>query len=65
MFLAIIIPPAKKDRAVLLVVISAMAVRCLFDYVPVLTRVSSGFAIILTTLLTAGLGAWFFPVKDS
>ena len=65
MFLAIIIPPAKKDHAVLLVVISAMAVRCLFDYVPVLTRVSSGFAIILTTLLTAGLGAWFFPVKDS
>jgi len=64
MFLAIIIPPAKKNRAVLMVVILSMAVRCLFEYAPVLSGVSSGFAIILTTLLTAGLGAWFFPVKE-
>ena len=43
MFLAIIIPPAKKHRAVFKVVLGAMAISALFAYVPVLNRVSSGF----------------------
>lgn len=64
MFLAIIIPPAKTNRAVLGVVVSAMAVSSLFAVVPVLKQVSSGFVIIITTLLVAGLAAWFCPVKE-
>lgn len=55
MFLAVIIPPAKKNRAVLGVVIGAMAVSTLFAVVPVLNKVSTGFVIIITTLLVAGL----------
>ena len=38
MFLAVIIPPAKKNRAVLGVVIGAMAVSTLFAVVPVLNK---------------------------
>lgn len=64
MFLAIIIPPAKKNRAVLGVVIGAMAVSSLFALVPALKSVSSGFVIIITTLLVAGAAAWLCPVKE-
>ena len=63
MFLAVIIPPAKKNRAVLGVVIGAMAVSTLFAVVPVLNKVSTGFVIIITTLV-AGLAAHFCPVEE-
>ena len=65
MFLAVIIPPAKKNRAVLGVVIGAMAVSTLFAVVPVLNKVSTGFVIIITTLLVAGLAAYFCPIKGT
>ena len=64
MFLAVIIPPAKKNRAVLGVVIGAMAESTLFAVVPVLNKVSTGFVIIITTLLVAGLAAHFCPVEE-
>lgn len=64
MFLAVIIPPAKTNRAVLGVVIGAMAVSSLFAYVPVLNKVSSGFVIIITTLLIAGIAAYVCPVEE-
>ena len=64
MFLAVIIPPSKTNRAVLGVVIGAMAVSSLFAYVPVLNKVSSGFVIIITTLLVAGIAACICPVEE-
>ena len=64
MFLAVIIPPAKKNRAVLGVVIGAMAVSTLFATVPVLNKVSTGFVIIITTLLVAGIAAYFCPIEE-
>ncbi|MGN8632324.1 AzlC family ABC transporter permease [Blautia sp. HCP3S3_G3] len=64
MFLAVIIPTAKKNRAVLGVVIGAMAVSSLFAVVPVLKKVSSGFVIIITTVVVAGIAALICPVKE-
>ncbi|NSJ28562.1 AzlC family ABC transporter permease [Blautia glucerasea] len=64
MFLAVIISPAKKNKAVLLVVVAAMAVSTLFAVVPGLNKVSSGFVIIITTLVTAGGAAYLCPVKE-
>ncbi|MCD8153367.1 MAG: AzlC family ABC transporter permease [Clostridiales bacterium] len=63
MFLAIIIPPAKKDRTVFLVVLAGMAISALFAVAPVLRRVSSGFVIIITTVVVAGAAAWLRPVS--
>ncbi|MBQ8305821.1 MAG: AzlC family ABC transporter permease [Blautia sp.] len=65
MFLAVIVPPAKKNRSVLAVVIAAMAVSCLFAWVPVLQQVSSGFVIIIITLLVAGIAAFIAPVEEA
>lgn len=64
MFLAIIIPPAKANAAVMKVVIAAMVVSTLFAVLPVLNQVSSGFVIIITTLLVAGLAAYFYPIEE-
>ena len=64
MFIAVIIPPAKTSRAVLTVVIASMGISSLFAYVPALSRVSSGFVIIITTLLVAGAAAILFPVHE-
>ena len=64
MFLAVIIPPAKKNRSVLGVVIGAMAISTVFSVVPVLNKVSSGFVIIITTLIVAGLAAHFSPIPE-
>ncbi len=64
MFLAVVIPPAKKNRAVLGVVVCAMAVSALFAWVPALKHVSSGFVIIITTVLVAGAASLIWPVEE-
>ena len=65
MFIAIFIPPAKTNKAVLGVVLGAMAVSSLFAAVPVLKQVSSGFVIIITTLIVAGAAAYFCPIQEA
>ena len=65
MFLAIILPPARRMGSVRGVVVLAAAASCLFAWVPGLDRVSGGFAIILSTLFAAGVMAWLSPVEES
>ena len=64
MFLAIVIPPAKENAAVLKVVVAAMLISSLFAIVPLLRNVSGGFVIIITTLLVAGLAAYLYPIEE-
>ena len=61
MFLAIIIPPAKEDKAVLGVVLAAMALASAFAYVPGMKKISSGFATIIVTLLVSAIAAILHP----
>ena len=65
MFLAIIIPPAKKSRPVLWVIILSVAISFLLHYTPYLNRLSEGFVIIICALATSGFGALFFPVEEA
>lgn len=62
MFLAIIIPPAKKHRSVLFVIVIAAALSILFKYV--LTFISTGFAIIISAVTASAAAALIFPVKE-
>lgn len=64
MFIAIIIPPAKENRILAGIIVLSMAASLLFTEAPVLRNISSGFRIIIITLVIAGLAAWFFPVPD-
>ncbi|MDE7424242.1 MAG: AzlC family ABC transporter permease [Lachnospiraceae bacterium] len=64
MFIAIIVPPAKKNPAIFKVVIISILLSCIFKWMPVLNYVSSGFVIIICTVISASIGAIFFPVKE-
>ncbi len=62
MFIAIIIPPARKEKSVLFVVVLAAAISVLFKYV--FTGVSAGFAIIISACVAAAVAALIFPAKE-
>ena len=64
MFIAIVVPPARKDKPVLAVVILALVFSCLFTWLPVLKAVSSGISIVICTVAAAALCAVLFPVTD-
>ncbi len=64
MFLAIVIPPARGSRILAGVVAVSMAASFLFSIAPVLSGISSGFKVILLTVLIAGAAAFFFPVGE-
>lgn len=64
MFLAVIVPPARKSHVLAGVVVIAMAASLAFSLLPVLSSVSSGMRIILLTVVIAGIAAYFFPVKE-
>lgn len=64
MFLAIIIPPAKKSRATALCILTAVALSCAFYYIPVLQAVPSGFVVILCAVAASALFAAVAPVAE-
>ena len=64
MVLAIIIPPAKKDRVVAVSVVLSFVLSGLFSRVPALSVISAGNRTIALTLLIAGGAALLFPVKE-
>lgn len=64
MFLAIILPPARRERPVRVVVLLAVVMSLCFRYLPVLNRLSSGFVIIICAVVASAVGALLFPVKE-
>ena len=64
MFLAIVVPPSKKDRVIAGVVLISMAASAAFTKLPGLRGISSGFQIIILTILLSGVAAALFPVKE-
>lgn len=64
MFLAIISPEARKSKAVISVVAVAAILHCIFYYVPVFNKISSGLTVSICAILAAVFGALFFPVND-
>ena len=64
MFIAIIIPPARENRSVLIAVVLAIAASVAVANLPVLKNLSSGWAIIIITVLVSAVAAWLFPIKQ-
>lgn len=65
MFIAIFIPPAKKDIKVGAAVITAMLASYLFTLIPAVRDISSGMKVIILTVVISLVFAILFPVKDS
>ncbi|MBQ9308713.1 MAG: AzlC family ABC transporter permease [Clostridia bacterium] len=64
MFLAIIIPPSRKQKSVRTVVLVSAALSILLRFTPVLRSIPAGYAIILCALIASTVGAILFPVED-
>ena len=64
MFIAIVIPPAKKEREILAAVVLALVFSCLFAWLPLLKTVTAGLSIVICTVAAAALCALLFPIGD-
>ena len=69
MFIAIIIPPVRKSRSILYVILISAAVSCLLYFgVPAVfdgVTVSSGFSVIICAVIAAGIMAAVSPADVS
>ena len=64
MFIAIVIPPSRRNKIVAGVVAISMLASALFTYLPVVSQISSGFRIIILTVAISAVAALLFPVGD-
>ena len=65
MFLAIIIPPARKDKIVAALVAISFALSFVCNYLPGVSSLSEGTRTILLTVIISGAAAILFPVKQA
>lgn len=64
MFIAIVVPVMKQNRATFVAVMIAVALSFAFKFVPALNAVSAGFAIIICAVVASLVCAALFPVED-
>lgn len=64
MFIAIVTPGAKKNKVVGATVLVSMALSFLFEKLPYIKEISSGFRIIILTVLISAVAAILFPLND-
>ena len=63
MFIAIIIPPARREWGVLFAVCMAVALSCIFYFVPFFSFLSGGLALIISAVAAAAVAALLVPVE--
>lgn len=64
MFIAIIIPPAKKSRAVLLVIALGALISVAIYYIPFINQLNSSWRIIIAGVVSTLIGTFVMPLKD-
>ena len=64
MFVAIVIPAMRERKATAWCVLLAVTLSCAFRYLPLLSEVSSGFAIILCAVAASALLAYLAPLEQ-
>ena len=64
MFIAIVVPEAKKSRPTALCAGIAIALSCLFYYLPWLRQIPSGFTVILCAVTASAVMAALAPVEQ-
>lgn len=63
MFIAIVMPVAKKEKMTALCVLLAIAISCAFKYIPLLKAVPSGFTVIICAVVASVIFAIIAPIK--
>lgn len=64
MFIAIVVPQVRQEKPLLVCMLLALVLSCLFTWLPVLSGVGSGLAIVICTVVAAAICAVVFPVKE-
>ena len=64
MFLAVIIPPCKKDRVLAVLIIISFIASYVFSRLQIFDKLSSGTQIIILTVVLASIAAILFPIKE-
>ncbi len=64
MFLAIIIPPARRNKIIAFLVVISMALSFAFAKLPVVCDISSGMRVIILTVVISLAAAIIFPRED-
>ena len=64
MFLAVIIPPAKRNKTLAGIILVSMIVSSLVSILPWIKEISSGLKIILLTVAIAAISAILFPIEE-
>lgn len=64
MFIAIVIPPAKKEKPIAVAALVALVLSSLFAWVPTLQKAPKGTPIVICTVVAAAVCAWLFPVEE-
>ena len=64
MFIAIIIPPARKNRILALLVTASFAASLAFSLLPYLRELSEGMRTIILTLSISAIAAILFPIDN-
>lgn len=62
MFIAVIVPPAKKDKTIAVVIAVSMLSSLMFSVLPGLREISSGIVVIILTVVISLAAAILFPV---
>ncbi len=64
MFIAIIIPPAREHKNVMVAVLMAIAASYAFAYIPWLNQISGGWSVIIITLVVSAIASVLFPIEE-
>lgn len=64
MFIAVIIPPCRTNKRIMIVVLSSFVLSWLMSVIPAAAAISEGFRIIILTLIISSLAAVFMPLPD-
>ena len=62
MFVAIVVPTARKSVPVMVTVFLAIVINCLLYFLPVFHFISTGIAVIISTVAASAVSAVLFPV---
>ena len=64
MFVAIVVPQARKEKPFLITAGIAAALSCMMEWIPLFQSISDGIAIVLSTVIAAAICAVAFPVEE-
>ena len=64
MFIAIIVPPSKKSKPIFAIILLSVGITLILKYISIFNFISSGFRVIISTVLAAGIGAVIWPIGN-